>query len=261
MTGHPLRRKGTACLLGALVLAALLGGWRLLSAQHSNAARLVPAPPAARPQGELFSNSPPAMPEDLTDSAAKSRHPKPPSVQRRMVLAQVTLSQSGNLNNLGAASGTAGTAADWARANGAATTNIQPRQLHLPGYQSISFDTLSAFDFPLLSDDPAKIQTPIPKNVQSLDGKKAAIEGFLLPVTMNNGLAVEFLLMRNQSMCCYGVPPKINEWITVQMPGQGVKPLMDQPILVAGTLRVGAILDHGSLAGIYRMDADKIIAP
>jgi hypothetical protein len=72
---------------------------------------------------------------------------------------------------------------------------------------------------------------------------------------------VEFLLMRNQSMCCYGVPPKINEWITVQVNGQGVKPVMDQPIAVAGVLHVGPMMENGSLAGLYRLEADKISAP
>jgi hypothetical protein len=36
---------------------------------------------------------------------------------------------------------------------------------------------------------------------------------------------------------------------------------MDQPIAVAGVLHVGPIMENGSLAGIYRLDADKISAP
>jgi hypothetical protein len=196
----------------------------------------------------------------MTDAAAKRRHPKPPSVQRRMVMAQIALAQSGSLESASLGSGTAGTAADWLKANGSQTTNIAARDARLPGYLSISFNTLSAFALPLSNDVSPNVATLIPLDVRGLDGQKAVIEGFLLPVRMNEGLAVEFLLMRNQSMCCYGVPPKINEWITVQT-AKGVKPVMDQPILVAGTLHVGEILDNGSLAGIYRMDADKIIGP
>ncbi len=62
-------------------------------------------------------------------------------------------------------------------------------------------------------------------------------------------------------MCCYGVPPKVNEWITVELNGKGVKPVMDQPITVAGVLHVGPIEENGCLAGIYRMDGEKVIAP
>jgi hypothetical protein len=256
MTGPVRWRKGGVFLLAALVLAALIGGWWLISPEQTASTQVTVAP-----RGELFSNPPPASPEDMTDAAAKKRHPKPPSVQRRMVLAQAVLAQSGDAGNLGSASGTAGTAADWVKSNGALTTNVAAKDVQIPGYQSISFNTLAAFDFPVGADGNPKIETPIPANVQSLNGKKAVVAGFLLPVTMKDGLAVEFLLMRNQSMCCYGVPPKINEWITVQAVSKGVKPVMDQPILVAGTLRVGPTLENGSLAGIYRMDADKIIEP
>jgi len=231
MTGNALWRKGSVWLLVVLTLAAVFGGWRLL------------APPA-----------------DMTDAAAKKRHPKPPSVQRRMVMAQLALAQSGSLDNNTLGSGTAGTAADWVKANGSQTTNIAARDARLPGYLSISFNTLSGFALALGNDVSPNVATLIPQDVRALNGKKTVIEGFLLPVRMNDGLAVEFLLMRNQSMCCYGVPPKINEWITVQT-AKGVKPVMDQAILVAGTLHVGEILDNGSLAGIYRMDADKIIGP
>jgi hypothetical protein len=76
---------------------------------------------------------------------------------------------------------------------------------------------------------------------------------------MNDSLAVEFLLMRNQSMCCYGVPPKVNEWITVHLGGKGVKPVMDQPIAVAGVLHVGPIEENGCLAGIYSLDGEQVI--
>jgi hypothetical protein len=60
-------------------------------------------------------------------------------------------------------------------------------------------------------------------------------------------------------MCCYGVPPKINEWITVQMTGKGVKPVMDQPIAVVGTLYVGPTQENGFLTGIYSMKGEKVI--
>jgi hypothetical protein len=167
--------------------------------------------------------------------------------------------------------GTAGTAADLARTNLPPVTGVPGLDLRLPGYSNVSFSILSGFDLALSKEivdgttDPsqaaAKIRAQIPTSVQSLDGKKAVIEGFLLPVKMDDGLAVEFLLMRNQSMCCYGVPPKINEWITVQMSGKGVKPVMDQPIAVAGTLHVGPSQENGSLVGIYRIDGERVIAP
>src|SRR5208337_499194 len=97
----------------------------------------------------------------------------------------------------------------------------------------------------------------IPDDIRKLDGRQVGIRGFLLPVKMEDGLAVEFLLMRDRSFCCYGAPPKINQWITVRLKGRGVKPVMDQVITVYGTLHVAEMRENGFLVGIYALDADK----
>jgi hypothetical protein len=216
-----------------------------------------------------------ALPENVAaaevpgGNAAKKRHPKPYSVQRRMVLAQ--LAQDGQLDPGGAGmpAGTVGTAADLAKTSLVSAASLPPVHEAIPGCVEINFSALSGFDFSLRKEftegsaDPAQTaaqaRAQIPQSVQSLDGKKVVIQGFLLPVKMDDGLAVEFLLMRNQSMCCYGVPPKINEWITVRMSGKGVKAIMDQPIAVVGVLHVAPALENGCLTGIYDMDADKVI--
>jgi hypothetical protein len=213
---------------------------------------------APKPRGELIGAT---AVETPTNDAPRRKHPKPPSVQRRMVLAELAVSGQSNADTAGLPSGTVGTAADLAKTNLPSITSLALPALNIPGYRPITFSALAGFDFALTPDiADAAVLAQIPVSVRSLDGGKVAIEGFLLPVKMNNGLAVEFLLMRNQSMCCYGVPPQINEWITVQVNGQGVKPVMDQPIAVAGVLHVGPVQENGSLAGIYRLDADKVVA-
>ena len=231
---------------------------------------------AARPHGELISASPvpPTAPavETSTNDPSKRKHPKPPSVQRRMVLAELVVLGQSNSDNASLPSGTVGTAADLAKTNLPSITSLAvPRlahsripQHHLQRPVRLRFCTDTGHgrrERPCRRSGRRWRRAQIPASVRSLDGGKVVIEGFLLPVKMNNGLAVEFLLMRNQSMCCYGVPPKINEWITVQVNGEGVKPVMDQPIAVAGVLHVGPILENGSLAGIYRLEAEKISAP
>jgi hypothetical protein len=135
----------------------------------------------------------------------------------------------------------------------------------------LGFETLSSFPFDVtremadgsnnLAAASAATREKIPTAVRALDNHLVAIRGFLLPLRMNNGLTIEFLLMRNQNMCCFGSVPKINEWISVQPDGEGVKPIMDQPITVMGRLRVGEIRENGYLVGIYRMKADQIVMP
>jgi hypothetical protein len=75
---------------------------------------------------------------------------------------------------------------------------------------------------------------------------------------VRHGLATKFLLLRNQSACCYGLAPKINEWIIVQTKGDGVKVTMDVPIAAEGRLHVGEQREEGHLLGIYELDCDQI---
>ena len=91
--------------------------------------------------------------------------------------------------------------------------------------------------------------------------KPVALKGFMLPLKVEGGLVTELLIMRDQSMCCYGVQPKINEWVSVKMSRAGVKPIMDQPVTLFGKLHVGEMRENGYLVGIYSMDGDKMEAP
>ncbi|HMO65020.1 MAG TPA: hypothetical protein PKE47_07335, partial [Verrucomicrobiota bacterium] len=83
-------------------------------------------------------------------------------------------------------------------------------------------------------------------------------KGFMLPLKVEKGLVTELLLMRDQSMCCYGVVPKINEWVSVKMTGGGVKPVMDTAVTLHGTLKVGEIFESGYLVGIYEMSGERM---
>ena len=102
----------------------------------------------------------------------------------------------------------------------------------------------------------------IPKEVADFHKKKIALKGFMLPLKVEGGKITEMLIMRDQSMCCYGTVPKINEWVSVRMPeGKGVKPIMDVPITIFGTLKVGEVLENGYLVGIYELDGDRLGGP
>jgi hypothetical protein len=76
---------------------------------------------------------------------------------------------------------------------------------------------------------------------------------------MEAGLVTEFLLVKDPMMCCYGVMPKVNEWVVVKMVGRGVPPLMDVPITFAGKLKVGQIYEGGYLTGLYLLKGERQI--
>ena len=138
-------------------------------------------------------------------------------------------------------------------------------------YLNLGFDKLASFTYDVADPPPAAagtVTTPpphlpdqIPASVRALDQKLVALKGFMLPLKVEGGLITELLIMRDQSMCCYGAVPKITEWVSVKMTGKGVKPVMDQPITLFGKLRVGEIRENGYLVGIYQMDGEKMGGP
>lgn len=133
-----------------------------------------------------------------------------------------------------------------------------PLLSEVDGVVEVGFETLAGFAYPTSNDpltaDAPLSPSPIPEHVRRLDGKKTAIKGFMLPMKLQNGLATELLLMRDQSMCCFGVMPEINEWVNVKMAGRGVKPVQDQPVTIFGTMQVGEIYEHGYLVSIYSLE-------
>lgn len=135
-------------------------------------------------------------------------------------------------------------------------------------YLTVGFDYLSGFEYAMPDESTTNkttvAETPkdqIPKPVRSLNNQKVALKGFMLPLKVEGGLITELLVMRDQSMCCYGSVPKINEWVSVKMTSKGVKPIMDQAVTIYGTLKVGEIRENGYLVGIYEMDGDSMAGP
>jgi len=123
----------------------------------------------------------------------------------------------------------------------------------------IGFDRLASFEFTAPEDQskaPAA-EAQIPEKVRELNAKQVTVTGFMMPVKMNEGLVTEFLLMKDAQMCCYGVMPKINEWVIVKMVGKGVPPLMDIPITFQGRLQVGQIYEGGYLTGLYLLEGER----
>ncbi len=127
------------------------------------------------------------------------------------------------------------------------------------GVYQVTFDHLSAFEFVAPPDETgaSEAEKQIPAPVRALDAKRVAVTGFMLPVKMDGGLVTEFLLVKDPMMCCYGVMPKVNEWVVVKMNGKGVAPLMDVPITFEGTLKVGQLYEGGYLTGLYLLQGDR----
>ena len=139
-----------------------------------------------------------------------------------------------------------------------------------PGdYLAVGFDKLSSYTFAVpegvqstnASGATTKSAAQIPTEVKAFDQKKVALKGFMLPLKVDNGVVTEMLIMKDQSMCCYGAIPRINDWVSVKMKKGGVKSIMDQPVTLYGKLHVGEMLENGYLVGIYELDGEKMEEP
>jgi len=132
-------------------------------------------------------------------------------------------------------------------------------------YERVGFDKLASFTFEPPAEAaapdakaPARQPDQIPAAIRNYNEHKVAVTGFMLPVKMDGGLVKEFLLVKDPMLCCYGVMPKINEWVVVKMTGAGVKPLMDVPITFEGRLKVGEMYENGYLTGIYLLEGERM---
>jgi hypothetical protein len=137
-------------------------------------------------------------------------------------------------------------------------------------HDTAGFDKLAGFPFKVSDDmiigvgdavaNSREIAGQIPESVRALDDKEVSITGFMLPTKVDAGKATEFLLLKNQSMCCYGLTPNLNEYVSVRMAGSGVTPVMDRLITVTGKLHVGEMRQSRLLVGLYQMDGDRVAA-
>lgn len=150
-----------------------------------------------------------------------------------------------------------------------ATEAAAPGQTGTPDQPlSVGFEKLASFPYEL-PEGPVDTNTvaqskaaeQIPATIKALNNQFISLKGFMLPLKVEKGLVTELLIMRDQSMCCYGTVPRINEWVSVKMVGQGVKPIMDQAVTLFGKLKVGEMYENGYLVGIYALDGERMAGP
>jgi hypothetical protein len=150
-------------------------------------------------------------------------------------------------------------------------TALKPNSSN-PDFLSVGFDTLGSFYYEVPSSDldAVKISDPqlsapkdqIPAPIKALGGKKVAIQGFMVPMKIEKGATKQFLLVKDQSLCCFGRMPRMNEWISVSMSGdRATKFIGDQPVTVFGTIDVGEEMQKGEVLSIFRMTADDVAGP
>lgn len=171
-----------------------------------------------------------------------------------------------------------------------APTGVGPRLFKPPDsfpkkgdYFMVDFDALGAFDaetpdasegINLQQDDlnqdlyehkaaAKKKEMEIPKSILGLNGQKVRIAGFMIPVDTDKDSVSSFILVQSRMNCCFGVVPRLNQWIFVTMEkGKTTGWTMDIPLMVYGTLGVGKQYDKKNEGWcLYRLTAEKVALP
>ncbi len=133
------------------------------------------------------------------------------------------------------------------------------------GYAKIGFSQLAGFDFtpppqPLAPGAQVPdVLAQVPAAIRKLDGEKVVLTGFMLPTKLEGGLATEFFFLSSSQLCCYGTMPAVNDWIVVKMAKEGLPPVQDVPVALAGRLRVRAQWTDGFLTSLYALDGDGLL--
>jgi len=136
-------------------------------------------------------------------------------------------------------------------------------------YQTVSFNTLSGFKYiepvPKEGAKPEEVEAQrkkdqIPAEIAALSGKKVALEGWMVPMQVDDDGGVKsFVLVKTQPQCCFGDTQAMNEWVDVTMPPNIKAEFnVDRPIMVYGELQVGEKMEDGFVLSIFRMLADKV---
>jgi hypothetical protein len=123
-----------------------------------------------------------------------------------------------------------------------------------------SFKVLAGFHLPdaIFKAKPGHVLAFIPGSVRKLDGREVALTGFMLPIKIHNRLVTEFMLLRTQNTCCFGIPPELDEVVEVLKIDAPSKVQMDTPITVVGHLHVKERWEGTFLCSIYQMDAERV---
>jgi hypothetical protein len=100
----------------------------------------------------------------------------------------------------------------------------------------------------------------IPAKIQTLAGRRVAIEGLMLPYNEGRGLIRQFMLVGDYDNCSFGDPPAgLNDWVDVTLRGGGSSPFYERGVVVTGILSVGEVFDaDGFVLSLYRLDGEVV---
>lgn len=110
---------------------------------------------------------------------------------------------------------------------------------------------------------PQSYELKVPEELLAFDGKKVAVEGFMIPLDASMEGVRRFAMVPSRAACCWGVKPDVDEWVIADMGEERRATLYkDMRVTAYGTLRVRPETDEdGWLVGVFSMECDRLKGP
>jgi hypothetical protein len=127
-----------------------------------------------------------------------------------------------------------------------------------------SFRLLSSFPYVSVTSPAIRqyaLRPQIPAQVLALNGRRVALDGFMLPLDITSEGVRTFLLNASYDMCQYGAPVVINQQVEVTMTRGRRTAYTHSAMRVFGTLEVGEAFSRGELVSLYRLQAEAVGPP
>lgn len=118
------------------------------------------------------------------------------------------------------------------------------------------FDLLKVLNMEPVPEDAVK---HFPSWLKALDGQRIRVRGFMYPTFDATGID-QFVLARDNQICCFGRNPKVYDLVSVQMrDGVTTDYIQNRPFDVVGTFRIDLIAEGGKPMGLYWLEDSVVI--
>lgn len=127
-----------------------------------------------------------------------------------------------------------------------------------PGLR-VSYDDLDLLKVLNMEPVPDNATEFFPDWLTHLNGKQVRIRGFMYPTFEATGIE-QFVLARDNQICCFGRDPKVYDLIAVQLEsGRTTDYIPNRPFDVMGTFRIEMLAERGKPMGLYWLEGARVI--
>lgn len=139
---------------------------------------------------------------------------------------------------------------------------VPEREFKTEGPQNalrVSYDDLDLLKVLNMEPVPEDAVKHFPSWLKALDGRKVRVRGFMYPTFQATGID-QFVLARDNQICCFGRNPKVYDLVSVQMKERETTDyIQNRPFDVIGTFRIDLIAEGGKPMGLYWLEDSIVI--